>query len=366
MGRIRRLIFCAALVAAPGWTQEANPELDLDRTRVVPPPITVDGSPNPEYGRVLEGRVQSLHPSERKAFFKQLRKQQRELERRIEEMVFNYDKAKALSRDISPGGTAIAAKARELVETDRVTILRYKEIERQIQTIRQRQDPQRVDALDFQADLYAGLQFSSLYNDQDQNASFFSTSKPFVTLDLRNTFRWPGGDKWMDVFGTLSFEATNKEVSDTVNVITTSGNFKGEMGVWWMKPLTENMSWGVIGSIGLVGYSQPEGTNGLAAADRDQFRTTYTLGGTLRQETGPMRTSFAEVAYVKDPLFLDTNRLLIRGQVVLTQFGSRGANGDFYMEGRASKARVGRDEAVLLLGLRLSTLSFFRSLGGGS
>ena len=366
MGRIRRLIFCAALATAPGWSQDADPELDLDRTRVVPPPLVVAGSPNPEYAKDLEARVRALRPGERKPFFKQLRKQQRDLERRIEEMVFQYEKAKALRRDISPGGTAIAARAADLVEADRVTILHYKEIERQIQTIRQRQDPQRVDALDFQADLYAGLQFSSLYNDQDQNASFFSTSKPFVTLDLRNTFRWPGADKWMDVFGTLSFEATNKEVSDTVNVITTSGNFKGEMGVWWMKPMTENMSWGVIGSIGLVGYSQPQASNGLASSNRDQFRTTYTVGMTMRSESGPMRTSFAEVAYVSDPLFLDTNRLLIRGQVVLTQFGSRGANGDFYMEGRASKARVGRDEAVLLLGMRLSTLSFFRSLGGGS
>jgi hypothetical protein len=35
------------------------------------------------------------------------------------------------------------------------------------------------------------------------------------------------------------------------------------------------------------------------------------------------------------------------------------------MEGWASKGQVGRDEAVLLLGIRLSTLSFLRSLGGG-
>jgi len=365
MGGIRHFIFCAVLAALPVVAQEADPELDLDRTRVVPPAVTVAGTPNPAYGKDLEARVQALHPNERKAFFKQLRKQQRDLERRIEEMVFNYDKAKSLKRDISPGGTEIAARAADLVETDRTTILRYKEIERHIQRVRERQDPQRVDALDFQADLYAGLQFSSLYSEQDTNSSFFSTSKPFVTLDLRNTFRWPGADRWMDVFGTLSFEASSKESSDAVNVITTSGNFKGEMGAWWMEPLTENMSWGLLGSVGLVGYSQPAATQDLAAANRDQFRTTVTLGLTMRQETGPMRTSFAEIAYVRDPLFLDPNRLLIRGQVVLTQFGSRGANGDFYMEGRASKARVGRDEAVLLLGMRLSTLSFFRSLGGG-
>ena len=169
MGRISRFIVCAALAAAPAWCQEADPELDLDRTRVVPPVVTVAGKPNPEYGSALENRVRSLHPNERKAFFKQLRKQQRELERRIEEMVFNYDKAKALARDISPGGAEISARAADLVETDRVTIIRYKEILRHIQNVRQRQDPQRVDALDFQADAWGGLvvQRASQASDHD-------------------------------------------------------------------------------------------------------------------------------------------------------------------------------------------------------
>jgi hypothetical protein len=223
-----------------------------------------------------------------------------------------------------------------------------------------------VDAMDFQADFYAGLGFSNLYSEGSTNSSFFSTSKPFVALDLRNTFRWPGGERWMDVFGTLSFQSATKENSDTVNVITTSGNFKGEMGAWWMNAFTENLSWGLIGSIGLVGYSQPQQGADLSASSRDEFRTTATLGVTLRQESGPMRTSFAEVAYIKDPLFLHPNRLMVRGQVVLTQFGSKGSNGDFFIEGRASKGRSGRDEAMLLLGLRLSTVSFLRSLGGGS
>jgi hypothetical protein len=115
-----------------------------------------------------------------------------------------------------------------------------------------------------------------------------------------------------------------------------------------------------------VGYTTPETGPDLAGGgNRDQFLATYHLGVTLRQEEGPLRNSVAEIAYEKDPLFIHSNRLLVRGKVVLTQFGSSGANGDFYMEGWASKGQVGRDEAVLLLGLRLSTLSFFRDLGSG-
>ncbi len=366
MGRVQVVMLSAALLGVPAWCQDADPELDVDRTRVVPPPFTVKGEPNPAYVGELEARVQSLRPHERKAFFRQLRKQQRELGRRLEEMIFNYDKTKALAQNIGNESASIARKGGELVETQRRTILQYKEIQNQMDVLRQREDPQRVDALDFQADMYAGLQFSNLYSEGDQNNSFFSTSKPFVSLDLRNTLRWPGGEQWMDIFGTLSFQSASKENSDTVNVITTSGNFKGEMGVWWMKSFTENLSWGLLGSIGLVGYTQQETASDLTKSNRDEFRTTFTLGVTLREEDGPMRTSFAEVAFVRDPLFVHPDRLMVRGQVVLTQFGSKGSNGDFYIEGRASKGRSGKDEAVLLLGLRLSTLSFFRSLGGGN
>jgi hypothetical protein len=186
-----------------------------------------------------------------------------------------------------------------------------------------------------------------------------------VALDLRHVFRWPGGEKWVEAFGTLAFQSASKETSDTVAVITTTGDFKGEIGGWWMRPLTETVSWGVLGSTGLVGYSTPQTGSGLSSTSRDQFRSTYLCGFTLRQEEGALRNSMAEIAYEKDPLFIHSDRLLVRGKVVLTQFGSSGSNGDFYMEGYTSKGRAGRDEAVLLLGIRLSTLSFLRSLGGG-
>jgi len=228
-------------------------------------------------------------------------------------------------------------------------------------------DPQQMDADELQTDLYAGFQFSSLYRDPEKSASFFSKSRPFVALDLRQTIRWPGREQWMEFFGTLSFQSSSKETSDAVAVITTSGNFRGEMGLWWMRSLTESVSWGVVGSLGLVGYSQPEVAADLEGSNRDEFRNRARVGVTLRQEEGALRGSTAEISFVRDPQFIHRDRLMVRGKVVLTQFGSQGSSGDFYMEGQVSKGRAGRDEAVLLLGVRLSTLPFLRSLGvGGS
>lgn len=360
-----RFLCLPALLGAPLAAQEPDLDMEMELARVVPPPFEQRGEANPNYSKELSARAGLLKAQDRKPFFKLLRRQQRALNRRLEEMAFNYEKAKSLRSALGGSGQTLATRAGELVEAQRRAILQYRTLLRAIEELRRQQDAQKVDALDFQADLYAGFQFSSLYRDQDHTDSFFSKSKPFISLDLRNTFRWPGGEQWLDFFGTLSFQSASKENSEAVAVITTSGNFKGEMGVWYMHALTETVSWGAVASLGLVGYSTQSGGNDLNAAARDEFRNLYRVGVTLRQEEGPMRGSVAEIAYVKDPLFLHSNRLQVRGQLVLTQFGSSGANGDFYLEGRASKGRIGRDEAILLIGLRLSTLSFFRSLGGG-
>ena len=366
MTRTRAQLLCAVLLALPGSAQDSHPELDLPALRVAPPELQVNGEPNPAYRAQLQAAVRGLRPSERKGFFKVLRKQQRRLEQRIEDLIFNYDKALALLNNTARESAELSARTQALVDAQRRVILTLKEIQRIIDQVRQQDDPQRFDALDFKADFYAGLEFSSLYGDGTQDSSFFSTSKPFVTLDLRNTFRWPGQERWLDFFGDLSFQSASKEDSSAVNIITTSGNFSGEMGLWWMEALTERVSWGVIGSMGLLGYTQPTSAAGLTSTTRDQFQSTYTLGVTLRQEEGGMRGSFAEMAYQRDPLFLHANRLVMRGQVVLTQFGSKGSNGDFYMEGLASKGAAGRDEAILLLGIRLSTVSFLQSLGAAN
>ena len=353
-------LLCGSVLCA-----QADPDLSLEPDRFQPPPLQLKGEANPDYARELEARLARVPAAERKPFFKQLRRQQRSLNRYIEQMQFNYEKSKSLHASLAGSEPALVAQAAALLEAQRQAILKYRTLGRTIEDLRRREDPLKVDALDFQADLYAGFQFSTLYQDQEQKSSFFSKSLPFVSLDLRHPFRWPGGEKWLEGFGRLSFQSASKETSDTVSVITSTGNFKGEMGAWWMRPLTESVSWGLLGSTGMVGYTTQDTKGDLSSSSRDQFRSTFHFGVTLRQEDGALRNSVAEVAYEKDPLFLHPDRLVVRGKVVLTQFGSSGANGDFFMEGWASKGRVGRDEAVLLLGIRLSTLSFLRSLGGG-
>lgn len=330
-----------------------------------PPSLLVAGSPNPSYTGQLQADLAGLDPSQRPAFFKALRRQQREVRARIEEMTATLGQLRGLAATLARQDAGAAEEARRSGEAQAAAIQALKAMERSITQARLEGDAVTVDSDPLAADLYAGFQFSSLYRDPDQRSSFFAKSRPFVALDIRQTFRWPGRNRWIEGFGTLAFQSSSKEKSDTVDVITTSGNFRGEMGAWWMQGLTESVSWGVLASVGLVGYTEQEIGPDLKTVDRDQFHNRVRVGLTLRQEEGLLRGSVAEVAYVRDPLFVHQDRLAIRGKVLLTQFGSQGASGDFYMEGSVSKGRAGRDEAVLMLGLRLSTLAFFRSLGGG-
>ncbi|MBK8792418.1 MAG: hypothetical protein IPN59_04555 [Holophaga sp.] len=344
------------LLPIPGWGQEGLPM----------PVLTRDGGPNASYADELRAQIQRLPQAERKAFFRKLRKQQRELKARIQELEFNLEKSESLHKVLQKDGSGLAPQMVNLIKAQGEAIAVYRDMARTMVRERRAGDPQQLDADDLQTDLYAGLQFSSLYRDPEKSTSFFSTSRPFVALDLRQTIRWPGREQWMEFFGTLSFQSSSKETSDAVAVITTSGNFRGEMGAWWMRTLAEGVSWGVIGSVGVVGYSTPDAGEDLQGTKRDEFRNRTRLGVTLRQEEGSLRGSTAEISFVRDPQFIARDRLMVRGKVVLTQFGSQGSSGDFFMEGFVSKGRTGRDEAVLLLGIRLSTLSFLRGLGVGN
>jgi len=353
-GGILALAFAGGLGAA---------SVDMDREVPLPPPLVRGGVPNPRYAEELKAKLATLEPDERKAFFRLVRQQQRDVRQRIEEMRYTLGQAQDLEKSLDRQSSPLVPEAERVVSAQRVLIAQYKALDKVIARERATTDPQRIDADPLIADLYAGVQFSSLYRDPDRSSSFFSKSRPFVALDIRQAYRRPGDDQWVEAFGTLSFQAASKETSDTVDVITTSGHFRGEVGGWWMRTLSENVSWGVIGSMGIVGYTQPETAADLTTSDRDQFRNRMRIGLTLRQEEGSLRGSVAEMSYVRDPLFLSQDRLFLRGRVVLTSFGSMGSGGDFYMEGSVSKGRSGRDEAVLLVGIRLDTLSFLRGLG---
>ncbi len=332
----------------------------------VVPSCQIAGAPNPRFEAELDASIRALAPGDRRSFFKALRAKQRELQHRIMEVERGLQQAQSLRNTLEREGSPNLPQGHALVVGQALLLADLREMDRVIARRRWAEDPLKLDADELKVDLYGGFQFSSLFSEQDPNGSFFSKSRPFVALDIRQTFRHTGQDTWWEVFGTLAFQSSSLEKSEAVNVITSSGQFHGEAGLWWMKTLSERVSWGVVGTAGVVGYSQPVSQTDLASTSRDEFRNRFKLGLTTRQEAGALKGSFAECSYLRDPLFRAPDRLYMRGRVVLTQFGSQGASGDFYMEGSVNKGRHGKDEAVMLLGLRLSTLAFFRSLGGGA
>ncbi|HEX7597519.1 MAG TPA: hypothetical protein VF518_04840 [Polyangia bacterium] len=330
------------------------------------PPCQSAGVPNPRFESELNEAVRILASVDRKVFFKALRTKQRELQHRILEVERGLQEAQSLRNTLEHEHSPNLRQGQALVDSQASLLATFREMDKVIARTRWAEDPLKLDADELKVDLYGGFQFSSLFSEQDPNGSFFSRSRPFVALDIRQTFRHPAQDTWWEVFSTLAFQSSSLETSDTLNVITSSGQFHGEVGLWWMKTLTERVSWGVLGTAGAVGYSQPVVQADLTSTSRDEFRNQFKLGLTTRQEEGALKGSFAECSYLRDPLFHSQDRLYLRGRVVLTQFGSEGASGDFYMEGSVNKGRLGKDEALMVVGFRLSTVAFFRSLGGGA
>jgi len=330
------------------------------------PPCQIGGIPNAQFEAELGRAVATLDPADRKTFFKDLRSKQRELHYRILEVERGLREAQSLRNTLEHEHSPNLPQGQALVDGQARLLKTFQEMDKVIARTRWAEDSMKLDADELKVDLYGGFQFSSLFSEADPNGSFFSKSRPFVALDIRQTFRRPAQDTWWEVFSTLAFQSSSFETSETLNVITSSGQFHGDVGLWWMQTLTEQVSWGVIGTAGLVGYSQPVNLSDLTSTSRDEFRNRFKFGVTTRQEEGALKGSFAEWSYLRDPLFRYQDRIFMRGRVVLTQFGSQGASGDFYMEGSVNKGRHGKDEAVMLVGFRLSTVAFFRSLGGGA
>jgi hypothetical protein len=330
------------------------------------PSCQIGGGPNPMFAVQLEEAIQTLATADRRAFFKALRAKQHDLQYNILRVERGLQEAQSLRNTLEREGSPNLPQARALVEGQAALLAAFREMDQVIARTRWREDPLKLDADELKVDLYGGFQFSSLFSEQDVNGSFFSKSRPFVALDIRQTFRRPAQDDWWEVFSVLAWQSSSFETSETLNVITSSGQFHGEVGLWWMHTLTERVSWGVVGTAGVVGFSQPVKESDLTSTARDEFRNRFKAGLTTRQEEGSFKGSFAEWSYLRDPLFVYQDRLYLRGRVVLTQFGSQGASGDLYMEGSMNKGRHGKDEAVLLVGFRLSTVAFFRSLGGGA
>jgi hypothetical protein len=360
LNRIPALVL--ALSAFPAAAQALDPEAGVPQ----PPAVWANARPNLKYGEELLSRIKGLSPEHRDPFFRRLREQQRSLKRQIDAAERDLREARALLRNVASERSPLQKDTEVLVDAQTRILDGLRSLDRIITALRKDHDPQRIDADELRVDLYGGFQFSSLFRDPGAaSGGFFSKSRPFAALDIRQTYRRIGDDKWVEAFGTLSFQSSTLENSEATSIITTTGHVRAEVGGWWMKSLNDRVSYGLDGAVGMVGYTQPiVGPDGTPQ-DQDSFRSRWRLGATVRQEVGAVKGSFAEVAYVRDPLFLAKDRLFLRGRVVLTQFGSEGASGDFYTEGTVSKGRKGRDEAVLLIGIRLSTVAFFRGLGAG-
>lgn len=330
------------------------------------PPLWVNGRPDPQYGGALDAAYAAIRPDQRDEFFTRLRAEQRRILVYTERAERDIRSARGLAKDLQLVRNPAQAEADRLVESLVEVHEGLLSANREIQRLRLAHDPQKLDAEELQVDLYGGFQFSSLYRDPTSNGGFFSKSRPFAALDTRQAFRRIGSDRWLEAFGTLSFQSSSLERSEALNIITTTGNFRAEIGAWRLYRLTERVAWGFVVSTGIVGFSETTVSDDVqAAAEQDHFRSFFRASLVVRQEKGALKGSCAEIGYLRDPLFIAEDRLLVRGRVVLTQFGTRAASGDFYAEGRVNKGKTGRDEAVLLLGFRLSTLSFFRSLGAG-
>ena len=105
---LRRLCL-PVLLAGAAWAAPPDAEdLGLEPAHVLPPPLQVGGELNPDYARELEARLAALPAGDRKAFFQLLRRQQRSLNRFLEELEFNYRKAHALHGALDGESRALA------------------------------------------------------------------------------------------------------------------------------------------------------------------------------------------------------------------------------------------------------------------
>ncbi|HJW08562.1 MAG TPA: hypothetical protein VJ483_02960, partial [Holophagaceae bacterium] len=230
---LRLLCLPALVLAAPAFAEgDEEP---------VMPPLHVGEGPNTQYRQQLQARIENLKPEDKEAFFKALRAQERELRYHREAAERSLKKARSLAKELEFEKAPTVVKARSVAASEEVRLKAYKDMAAAIQEVRHLADPQRMDADELKVDLYGGFQFSSLYRDPGQNASFFSKSRPFASLDIRQAFRRPGRNSHFEAFSTLSFQSASFEQSDAVNIITSSGQFRGEAGIWWMKDFTENV-----------------------------------------------------------------------------------------------------------------------------
>jgi len=107
------------------------------------PALTLNGGPNPDYESSLKGLIEHVPESGRKAFFRRLRRQQRELKGRIQEMEYNLDSSISLNKALQKDGSGLAPQAQSLIKAQTESIARYRSMARAIVQARRTGHPQQ-------------------------------------------------------------------------------------------------------------------------------------------------------------------------------------------------------------------------------
>ena len=141
----------------------------------------VAGAPNPRFEAELDTAIKALAPAERRAFFKELRTKQRELQVRIFEVERGLQQAQSLRNTLEREASPNLSQAQSLVVGQSRMLEDFRELDRVIARQRWAEDPLKLDADELKVDLYGGFQFSSLFSEGGADrGSFFSKSRPFV------------------------------------------------------------------------------------------------------------------------------------------------------------------------------------------
>lgn len=257
----------------------------------------------------------------------------------------------------------------------------YEEMEGVLYALMEGSDPAGL-----KLDFFAETRYSSLTKDKD--APFFSKPTPRFTLEVRQLLADPRRRatrtgkgcateacvwQWNNVetYGFIAFDdSAVEQVTATNTSVTTSGRFIVEGGfVWRPFRLSTQISIGIEAAVGLNGYSKAipkapaENDNGLAAQKEDFYKGRYKVGIQLRQEAGDMEGTTTEIAYLRDPMFEERDRWLVRGRIVVKPPAIGGAGIGLYLEGSLEEGS-GRDASAVAAGLKLDTLAVLRALLG--
>jgi hypothetical protein len=223
------------------------------------------------------------------------------------------------------------------------------------------------DAFALNLDLYAAAVFSNLYRDPTKSQGYFSTSRPFLLLEIRKLVgQEPFGPfKDFSLWGelqlqTASFQSVDNPTLQPIDSFTAEMGFETKLASLAAKTAALNVVFG----LGSAGFSAADPGPGLAPHEPDSFGWRGRLGLRLREVQTIWEGTFSELSVFHDPTFIQDWRILVRGRVVVSGAGSGlGA----FIEGSLNSGLNSsnkRDEIRLVVGIRLDTLAVLRAVVG--